>query len=122
VGPLASVTHTVRVDNPLCGDRVTLELQVEEGTISGLRHKTRGCALCIASASVMGDLVTGCSTADTLARAQGVTTALDPTGDGTLSDLDAALSVVVELFSGVEKAPARKVCVALPWQALVQAL
>ena len=44
--PDASVT----VDNPLCGDRVTLDLRLADGRVAAVGHKVRGCLLCQAAA------------------------------------------------------------------------
>jgi nitrogen fixation NifU-like protein len=41
-------------DNPLCGDRVSIMLQLEDGRIAALAHKTRGCLLCEAAAAAIG--------------------------------------------------------------------
>jgi nitrogen fixation protein NifU and related proteins len=47
-GTFASGEGTT-IDNPLCGDRVTLAGRIERGRIVGLKHKVRGCALCQAA-------------------------------------------------------------------------
>ena len=47
--PDASVT----VDNPLCGDRVTLDLTLADGRVGAIGHKVRGCLLCQAAAAVI---------------------------------------------------------------------
>ncbi|HSJ99159.1 MAG TPA: iron-sulfur cluster assembly scaffold protein, partial [Myxococcota bacterium] len=44
--PQASVT----VDNPLCGDRVTLDLSLADGRVREVGHRVRGCLLCQAAA------------------------------------------------------------------------
>lgn len=57
------------VDNPLCGDRITLDLRLAaDGTIAELGHRTRGCALCQASAQTLRTCVAGL--APTQAQAQ----------------------------------------------------
>lgn len=56
--PLAS-GDGVTVDNPLCGDRVTLAGKVENGTVVALRHKVRGCALCQASTAALARVLDG---------------------------------------------------------------
>ncbi len=47
--PAASAT----ADNPLCGDRVTLDLDVDDDRMGPIRHKTRGCLLTRAAASLL---------------------------------------------------------------------
>ena len=45
----------VTVDNPLCGDRVTLELNLADGRVSEVGHRVRGCLLCQAAAVIIGE-------------------------------------------------------------------
>ena len=47
-------TRTVTCDNPLCGDRVTVDLQLDQGQVTEIGQHTRGCLLTQAAASVVG--------------------------------------------------------------------
>jgi len=114
-GRLPAPTHTATVDNPLCGDRVTLHLRLDQGQIAAVAHKTRGCALCIASASVMAAQLAGMTAADGHAAVRSALDTLAPEGD-------LAAHSHLALFVGLRAAPARARCVALPWQALAAAL
>ena len=58
--PHASVT----LDNPLCGDRITLDLKIEDGAITEIGHRVRGCMLCEAAASMIGQHAVGTATSD----------------------------------------------------------
>ncbi len=53
-GELAAPDASATRDNPLCGDRVTIEAKIEGARIVALRHRVRGCLLCQASASMLG--------------------------------------------------------------------
>ena len=53
-GRLEAPQASVRVDNPLCGDRVTLDLDLVDGRVSAVAHQVRGCLLCQAAAAVIG--------------------------------------------------------------------
>ena len=57
-GRLQAPSATATRDNPLCGDRVVLDLQVQRDTeslrIAALGHVVRGCLLCQASAAMLG--------------------------------------------------------------------
>mgnify|MGYP003350821991 CR=1 FL=1 len=53
-GRLDPNDKSVRLDNPLCGDRVRLDLRLKDGRIVDLRHEVRGCLLCQAAAAVIG--------------------------------------------------------------------
>ncbi|MDX6545769.1 MAG: nitrogen fixation protein NifU, partial [Gaiellales bacterium] len=45
--------------NPLCGDELSVELQVEDGIVTDVRYNGRGCAISQASASMLSDVVMG---------------------------------------------------------------
>jgi nitrogen fixation protein NifU and related proteins len=49
----------VTVDNPLCGDRVTLDAEIVDGIARNIRHRVRGCALCQASAAALAQTLEG---------------------------------------------------------------
>ena len=45
--------------NPLCGDRVTIEMRTEAGRVIEARFEGRGCALCLGAASILTELIRG---------------------------------------------------------------
>ena len=109
--------RTVTVDNPLCGDRITIDLVVADHTVGEVGHITRGCLLCEASACLIVDHATGEKLGDLQAKAQALI--------GSFSDDSQSLS---DLWPGLDTlAPARNYksrheCVTLPFQALAKAL
>ncbi|HUF34714.1 MAG TPA: SUF system NifU family Fe-S cluster assembly protein [Gemmatimonadales bacterium] len=104
--------------NPLCGDRLTLWLKVEDGVIRDLAFQGSGCAISRASASLMTATVKGKSVAeagelfDRFHRL--VTGRLEPSESETLGKL--------AVFSGVSEFPIRVKCATLAWHALKQAM
>lgn len=58
-GRLAAPTGSATVTNPLCGDRITVDVVVEAGRIAALGHEVRACLLCQASASMLARHATG---------------------------------------------------------------
>ena len=59
-GKLASPTKSARRDNPLCGDRVTIDVRLDDkGHIAEIAHQVRGCLLCQASASALSSVAVG---------------------------------------------------------------
>ena len=60
-GPLEGANASEEGVNPLCGDRIRVQLRVIDGVIVDARFTADACALCIASASVMTDHVHGMS-------------------------------------------------------------
>jgi nitrogen fixation NifU-like protein len=99
--------------NPLCGDRLTVYLRVANGTIQEAAFQGFGCAIAIASASLMTESVKGKTLAEAEAQfehfLQMITAPADaPVGD--VGDLSA--------FAGIRRFPVRVKCATLPWQAL----
>ena len=105
--------------NPLCGDRVTLYLSVENGTVKDAAFEGSGCAIATASASMMTEKVKGKTVGEALALFDRfhelVTGARKESGNG--SDLGK-----LEVFSGVREFPIRVKCATLAWHALKAAL
>lgn len=61
-GPLVGAEASAEGANPLCGDRVRIELRAEQGgggTIADARFTADACALCVASASLLTERVRG---------------------------------------------------------------
>jgi|TARA_R100000455_G_C6180255_1_gene58365 nitrogen fixation NifU-like protein len=54
------------LDNPTCGDRITVQITVKDGVISELKHRNRSCMLCQAAASLIGENAVGKSFSDIL--------------------------------------------------------
>lgn len=46
-------TETATVDNPLCGDRVTIDVKLAGGKLAAIGHQVRGCLLCEAAAATI---------------------------------------------------------------------
>ncbi len=59
-GKLENPTKSARRDNPLCGDRVTIDVRLDgQGKIAEIAHQVRGCLLCQASASALSSIAVG---------------------------------------------------------------
>lgn len=117
-GALADPTHQATIDNPLCGDTVTLHARIEGGVIRDIAFEGRGCALSRAAASIMTTMVHG-RTADAsreLAAAfeRFVQAAPDAAVPEELGELRA--------FAGVRRFRSRRVCALLGFRALLRAL
>lgn len=115
-GLLPGHTHAADGANPLCGDRLRVELRCRDGRIAALRFSGEACAIATASASMMSELVLG-------ADAAGVA-ALQARLDALLSGActhDAALGAANALGE-LRHFASRRSCAALPWAALQAAL
>ena len=71
-GKLESPTKSVRRDNPLCGDRVTIDVRLADGKIAEIAHQVRGCLLCQASASALAAVAVGRDAAGIAALASAI--------------------------------------------------
>jgi nitrogen fixation protein NifU and related proteins len=58
-GRLPAPTYSTEVDNPMCGDRLTVDLTVLDGAIVDFGFTGRGCAISQASASILSDELIG---------------------------------------------------------------
>jgi nitrogen fixation NifU-like protein len=99
-GQLDAATATQEGANPLCGDRITMQLRVRSGVIDGVGFTGRGCAISQASASLLTDEIKGKS----VDIAQALTS-----GD------------VLDLL-GIEISPARMKCALLSLETMQGAL
>jgi nitrogen fixation protein NifU and related proteins len=121
-GRLEAPQVSVKVDNPLCGDRVTLDLEMADGRVGALSHQVRGCLLCQAAATVLGARAPGESAAALRATTERL---LRLIVDGTgAAEGAAAPGLWPELaaFAPVHRHKSRHECVLLPFVALVRAL
>lgn len=108
---------TLRLDNPLCGDRVELDLRLDHGHVGAIGHKVRGCALCQAAAVILADHGPG--------KAPDTLRAVLERIRGFLADghaLDLPDWPELDLFLPVRPVRSRHRCVTLPFEAVVQAL
>ena len=101
-------------DNPLCGDRVTVDLMISDGKISKLGQKTRGCILTQAAAALMADMSNGISIGEAAILVDAVKDYLQ---DGTLPDHLEAFSVM----EPVRAVKSRHDCVLIAFKALAEA-
>lgn len=104
------------LDNPGCGDQVTVWARVEGERLAELRFTGRGCAISQASASLMTQVLSGRSLAevrDLAARYRAMVMG-EALPDPALGDLAA--------LSGVSRLHARRRCALLAWNALEAAL
>jgi nitrogen fixation NifU-like protein len=113
-GPLEDATVTVPAENPTCGDEVTLQLRVAAGRIEDARFTGQGCAICMASASMMTRAVKGKPCDEAGALFQKVHDGIQGAGDMPKGEISA--------LAGVKEFPQRVKCALLAWEALREAL
>ena len=116
-GTLAAPTHQARGHSPQCGDDLQVELVVGDGRVNDIRFHGQGCAICIASASMMTDAVLG----QEVALAQALQARFRAVLTGQMQAEEAHLGKLVSL-AGVRNYPGRIKCALLGWHALMHAL
>ena len=119
-GELPAAEHRAEGNNPLCGDRLTIELELDAGRIVDLKFRGQGCAISTASASLMTEAVKGRTVEEANAMFEGFHEMLtgDPSTPAEVSSEIGKLAV----FSGVREFPIRVKCATLPWHTLRAAL
>ncbi|KPU43166.1 zinc-dependent sulfurtransferase SufU [Oxobacter pfennigii] len=117
--PLDNPDIKVQGVNPSCGDDISLELKVNGGTIKNAAILGSGCAISMASAAIMADLIEGKSTAEAerLAALFLGMIRKTVTEENELEELEDALA-----FQNISNMPARVKCAVLAWHTLEEAL
>ena len=119
-GKLDGATHTAQGINPLCGDKLHLYLQLDDsGKICDAKFEGSGCAISVASASLLTDSVIGLDKSDALHRFEEVTSRLTGNPDPASEEVDLGKLRALE---GVRDYPARVKCATLAWHALRNAI
>ncbi|MES2521209.1 MAG: SUF system NifU family Fe-S cluster assembly protein [Gemmatimonadota bacterium] len=116
-GALQGANRHADGKNPLCGDTVTVELQVENDTISDVKFTGQGCAISKASASLMTAAVKGKTRAEAEALFGRFHAMVLGQAEGTKEELGQLV-----VFSGVSRFPVRVKCASLAWHTLKAAL
>jgi nitrogen fixation protein NifU and related proteins len=117
-GVLAAATHAATVDNPLCGDVVTVQARIEDGIVREIAFEGRGCALSRAAASIMTTMVRDRTTDASRQLAATFEQLVQATTDAAIPDELGEL----RSFAGVRRFRSRRVCALLPFRALIRAI
>lgn len=116
-GPLDPADRTVDGVNPLCGDKMTLYVRLDGDRIKDISFQGTGCAISVASSSLMTERVKGMSVDESLALYEKIHDMLT----GAREELPDELEKLVAL-AGVREFPSRVKCASLAWHALKAAL
>ena len=115
-GSLERSTHAADGSNPLCGDRLRLELLIDDaGIIRDAAFDGAGCAISVASASLLTETVIGLNEAEAIGWHEDLTARLR--GESNERDLGRLAAL-----EGVREFPVRVKCATLAWHALRAAL
>ena len=116
--PMENANRRVEGNNPLCGDRLTVWLRMEDGVIADATFQGLGCAISMASASLMTSAVKGKTRAEAEALFDRFRRMI--TGSGEQAETDSLGKLAV--FSGVSEFPIKVKCASLSWHAMKAAL
>ena len=115
-GALPDANHVIEAVNPLCGDKLTLYVKVGDGRVEDISFKGTGCAISVASSSLMTERVKGQTIGASLALFDKVHGLLTGAADAP-ADLDKLAAL-----AGVREYPTRVKCASLAWHALKAAV
>ena len=116
---LAHPTHHAEGYNPLCGDQIRLEVELDGDRIADVGFQGSGCAISQASASLLTGAVQGRSKAEAEALFRDVHAMLTSAPD---QQVDASRLGKLAALGGVRQFPVRVKCASLPWHTLRAAL
>ena len=121
-GPLEGANRTAAGHNPLCGDKLTLYLEVEDDRVKAATFEGSGCAISTASASMLTQTVEGRPVDEALALFREFHEWVTGNGDADLSSDQADRLGKLAVFGGVREFPMRVKCATLAWHAMSSAL
>lgn len=117
-GELADATRVISAVNPLCGDKLTLYVKLDDGVVRNISFKGTGCAISVASSSLMTERVKGTTVSAALRLFDQVHDLLTGAHDHEPPpDLDKLAAL-----GGVREYPSRVKCASLAWHALKSAV
>lgn len=115
-GTIENGAVTVELNNPTCGDRISLQMQVEHDIIKDAKFIGEGCSISLASASMMTEAVKGLNVDEAVKLSHMFSNMMK----GEDVDVEAFPLEDVVALQGVSKFPARIKCATLAWKALEQ--
>ena len=105
--------------NPTCGDEIELALEIDNGKVANISVGCKGCAISVASASMLSELVVGKTLAEVKKIAEAVKALLK--GEEDISHIDISLGDLKAL-QGVKDYPVRVKCALLSWTTLIDSV
>jgi nitrogen fixation protein NifU and related proteins len=116
--PMENANRRVEGNNPLCGDRLTVWLRMEDGLIADATFQGLGCAISMASASLMTSAVKGKTRAEAEVLFERFLRMITGSGEQVEAESLGKLAV----FAGVSEFPIKVKCASLSWHAMKAAL
>ena len=117
-GVLEQYTCTAEGNNPMCGDQLTVYVDIKDGVVSDVSYRARGCAISIASASIMSSIIKG----KTMEEVHILFDKFHMLCTGQEIEDDDDDIERMRVLSGVSKFPTRVKCATMSWHAVKEAL
>jgi len=122
-GKCVGHNHEAKGYNPLCGDQVKVYLKLNENkNVEGITFEGSGCAISMASTSIMTELVKGKSFETAKKIVDEFLNMIKSGSEVKAKDLDEDQKIKIMSLSGVKKYPMRVKCATLSWHTLISAL
>tara|TARA_B100001996_G_scaffold285206_1_gene225479 strand:- start:523 stop:996 length:474 start_codon:yes stop_codon:yes gene_type:complete len=122
-GKCKKYTHDAKGHNPLCGDKVQVYLNLNsEKKVEELMFEGSGCAISIASTSIMTELIKGKNLEDAKKIILDFLEMIKSTTQITSNDLNEEQKTKIMSLSGVKQYPMRVKCATLAWHTLTSAI
>ena len=123
LGKCEGYSHEAKGYNPLCGDKVHVYLKLNSGKkVEGLTFEGEGCAISLASASIMTELVKGKSFDEAKDIMNAFLNMIKNTSEIRSNHLDEDQKTKLMSLSGVKQFPMRVKCATLSWHTLISAM
>ena len=119
-GPLPDANRDAHGHNPLCGDKLDIHLKLEGDVVADVTFEGSGCAISVASASLMTEALKGKTEAEARALFEQFHELATSNDDISLEQLEALDKLAV--FQGVRDYPMRVKCATLSWHTMQAAL
>lgn len=119
-GALPEANRHAHGHNPLCGDDITITAQIADNKVQNMHFEGQGCAISMASASLMTEMLKGKTEAEAKALFDAFHAMI--TGKTVENALDTALLDKLVVLAGVTQFPVRVKCATLPWHTMEAAL
>jgi nitrogen fixation protein NifU and related proteins len=122
-GKCANYSHDAKAHNPLCGDKVHIYLKLDkEKKIADLSFEGEGCAISLASASILTDTLKGKELSFTKKVSEDFLNMVKNKTKITLNSLTDDQITTITSLSGVQEFPMRVKCATMAWHTLLSAL
>jgi len=123
LGKCEGYNHEAKGYNPLCGDKVHVYLKLDESKkVESLTFEGEGCAISLASASIMTELVKGRTFEEAKEIMEAFLNMIKNTSEIRSKYLDADQKTKLMSLSGVKQFPMRVKCATLSWHTLISAI